>query len=296
VQKLWGVLFGIVMLAAALLFAVAPMVQGWWLPLNIASYGGQIDNLFYLILAITGFFFILTEAILVYAMIKYAGEPGRKAAYVHGHHNLEVVWTVIPGAILLFIALWQINVWAEVKYYKNMPRPDEKPLQVEVTARQWEWRLRYASPARMERIDGSPEEFRAFGATPHEDDVHVVNEIHTWQKNKVLVTLKTRDVLHSFFIPHARIKQDALPGKAIPVWFDAEKFNTVRQGDKWVDGINPDTGKSDPEYVWELACAEFCGTRHSLMRGKVYVHKDKADFLDWLKSAQNAQNYPNTSK
>jgi cytochrome c oxidase subunit 2 len=296
VQKLWGVLFGIVMVGAVLLFAIAPAVRGWWLPLNIASYGGHIDNLFYLILAITGFFFILTEAILVYAMIKYAGEPGRKVPYVHGHHNLEVVWTVIPGAILLFIALWQVQTWADVKYYKNMPKPGEHPLQVEVTARQWEWRLRYPSPARMDRIDASEAEFKAFGMTPHEDDVHVVNEIHTWQKNKVLVTLKTRDVLHSFFIPHARIKQDALPGKAIPVWFDAEQYNTVKQGDKWVDGINPTTSKPDPDYIWELACAEFCGTRHSLMRGKVYVHKDKADFLEWLKSAQNAQNYPNTSK
>jgi cytochrome c oxidase subunit 2 len=293
---LWGVLFGIVMLAALGLFAVAPTVHGWWLPLNIASYGGEIDNLFYLILAITGFFFVLTEAILVYCMVKYVAVPGRKVPYTHGHHQLEVVWTVIPGAILLFIALWQINVWAEVKYYKNMPKPEEKPQQIEVTARQWEWRLRYPSPARMERIDSSADEFKAFGMTPHEDDVHLVNEVHTWKGNKVLITLKTRDVLHSFFIPHARIKQDALPGKAIPVWFDATISNTVRQGDTWVDGINPDTGKADPEYIWELACAEFCGTRHSLMRGKLYVHKDRADFLDWLKSAQQAEHQATASK
>ena len=84
--------------------------------LTITGLGGGIDGLFYLILGITGFFFVLTEAILVYALLRYAGQPGRKSTYQHGNHKLELIWTVVPGAILLLLGIVQINVWAEVKF------------------------------------------------------------------------------------------------------------------------------------------------------------------------------------
>src|SRR5262249_14933172 len=130
-----------------------------------------------------------------------------------------------------------------------------------------------------------------------EDDVRLVNEIHCWKGTRenasVLVQLKTQDVLHSFFLPNLRLKQDAVPGKTIPVWFAATEHNAVPYTDangekKWrVIGYDPKTGKRDqPDLVWELACAEFCGVRHSLMRGKLYVHETKDDFLAWLKTAQ----------
>jgi cytochrome c oxidase subunit 2 len=137
-----------------------------------------------------------------------------------------------------------------------------------------------------------------FGQNPHVDDIHLTNEIHTWEGVKVLVHLKTQDVIHSFFLPNLRLKQDALPGKTIPVWFAVTDFNVEPREDakthekRWLEkGYNSADGvATDPSMIWELACAEFCGTRHSMMRGKLYVHKDKADFLDWLKSAEAEQN------
>ncbi|MDW8265778.1 MAG: cytochrome c oxidase subunit II [Gemmataceae bacterium] len=292
-QRVWGLLFGVAMIAAAGLFAVAPLVQGWWLPKNVATYGAGIDLLFYVILAVTGFFFVLTEAILVYIMLKFAGSPGRKATYVHGNHRLEVLWTVVPGVLLFLLAISQIGVWADVKYQSRMPRPVATTQQLEVTARQWEWRVRYPSVRRIQAWDEGRENPETFGSDPHIDDVHVVNEIHVWlaseeeRKNnpdlgKVLVHLKTRDVLHSFFLPHLRIKQDAVPGKSIRLWFQPTDYNTVRRERGWEAGINPHTERPDYDYNWELACAEFCGTRHSLMRGRLFVHKDKKDFLAWL--------------
>src|SRR5947199_4619717 len=119
-----------------------------------------------------------------------------------------------------------------------------------------------------------------FGQNPHVDDIQVTNEIHTWQGVKVLVHLKTQDVLHSFFLPNRRLKQDALPGKTIPVWFAVTDYNTEMKIDeltgekRWTEiGYDPVKGgpASDPSKIWELACAEFCGTRHSMMRGKLYV-------------------------
>ena len=133
-QKFWSLLFGVTMLAALLLFVVAPFA-GWWLPKNIATFGAGIDWLFYLILVITGIFFVLTEAILVYNLWKFTYVEGRKAQYSHGNHKLEIIWAVIPGIILLVLAIVQINVWAEVKFQKNMPKPDGETLQMEVLLR-----------------------------------------------------------------------------------------------------------------------------------------------------------------
>ena len=299
-QKFWSILFGTMMLGGLLLFVVSPFA-GWWLPKNIATFGDGVDYLYFLILAITGFFFVLTEAILVYALWRFSGRSSGKASYVHGHHTLEIVWTLVPGVILLLLAILQINVWAEIKFQKNMPKPDGHTQQMEVTARQWEWRIRYPNAKRMESWETNPEAAFDFAKNPHFDDVQIANEVHIWSGGKeaatrhnVLVHLRTLDVIHSFFLPNLRLKQDALPGKVIPVWFAVTEHNTERDAKtgRWVEvGYDSATGKTnDPEKLWELACAEYCGTRHSMMRGRLFVHKDKADFMAWLKWAEEEQN------
>jgi Heme/copper-type cytochrome/quinol oxidases, subunit 2 len=204
------------------------------------------------------------------------------------------------------IAIVQVRTWAEVKFAKNMPRPNAETLQMEVTARQWEWHVRYPSPERMDSWLKSPDQALDFERSRQADDIHITNEIHCWKggaepatRQNVLVHLDTLDVIHSFFLPNLRLKQDALPGKVIKVWFAVTEHNVEpvtdsRTGQKtWVEigGLDPTTGKpKDSSKIWELACAEFCGVRHSFMRGKLYVHKDKADFMDWLKTAQADQN------
>jgi cytochrome c oxidase subunit 2 len=323
VQKWWSVLFGVVMVATVVLWIIAyPM--GWWLPKNVSSYGGRVDNLFFLILAITGFFFILTEALLVYFMFAYAGgAPGHRpgvfghhyaekkvfwtaffkriarpvTAIIHDQHRLELAWTFVPAVILLFIAIVQIGAWEEIKYYSRMPKPNQDSQQVEVSARQFEWRIRYPSPTRYAEWDKDPAKAVEFADNPHADDIWVVNELHAWKgdkddtsdKGKVLIHLRTKDVIHSFYLPNLRLKQDALPGKTIPVWFKVFEANTRPEGDHWVDGdgIDPKTGKpKNLEKVWELACAELCGWGHYKMVGRLYVHETRSDFLAWLSQAQ----------
>jgi cytochrome c oxidase subunit 2 len=297
VEKTWSYLFGGVMAAAALLSVTAPLF-GWWLPKNVSTFGGGIDLMFYVILIVTAFFFVLTEAILVYALYRYAGRPAGRSAFVHGNHRLEMIWTLVPGVILFLLAVWQINAWAEVKYQSRMPRPDGKTLQMEVTARQWEWRVRYPSAERMQSWEADPALAADFRDNVHFDDVRGVNEVHVWkgpsdnEPQRVLIHLRTQDVLHSLFFPHLRLKQDALPGKTIPVWFAAKEANTrPDSGDgRWKDGYNAaKPSEFDPGQVWEIACAEFCGSRHSMMRGKLFVHESKEDFLNWLRHAQDEQ-------
>ena len=138
-QKWWSIFFGVVLAATFGLWIVAPLA-GWWLPPNVASYGDEVDGLFYVILGFTGFFFLLTEVILVYVLWRYAYREGHKADYTHGNHKLEIFWTAVPAAILLFIAFAQVKAWERIKYQSRMPPPD---VTVQVTGRQWEWRIRY---------------------------------------------------------------------------------------------------------------------------------------------------------
>src|SRR5262245_18515297 len=120
-QKWWAYFFGVVLAGAFGLVVVASLIPSWWLPTNVCAFGKDVDLLFYVILGITGFFFVLTEGVLVYAMVRFAGQPGRRAQYTHGNHRLEMVWTLIPALILLFIAFAQVRAWERIKYQSRMP-------------------------------------------------------------------------------------------------------------------------------------------------------------------------------
>lgn len=292
--KGWAWLFGVVLMATFLIWFAAPF-YGWWLPENVSSYGGGADNLFYIILAFTGFFFVLTEVVLVYAMAKFAYRPGEKSEYTHGNHRLEVLWTAVPAAILLFIAFAQVGVWSDIKYRSRMPSPD---LTISVTGRQWEWRLRYtAQPGTFsypDAADGAARanvdrQARAWAESPQIDDVHLANEIHCWKGANVKLWLRTVDVIHSFTMPNLRIKQDMLPGKIIPMWFQATKSNTrfIVTDAKTGEGRLEEPGEK--KVAWEIACQELCGGRHYAMRGRLYVHESKESYEAWLKWATKQQ-------
>lgn len=273
-NRFWAILFGAVLLACFALTAIAPWV-GWWMPKNVSSFGGEIDNLFYIILAATGVFFVLTEVILVVAIWRFPHDPARRAQYTEGNLLFETVWTLVPGVILLYLTFAQIPAWSKVTYANERPTADQV---VTVTARQWEWRLRYHDAA---RLPGNP---RRWADSPAISDLVIPNELHTWKGAKVALYLKTQDVLHSFFLPNFRRKQDILPGKTMAIWIEAIESNVVHNKEKNAWEID-----SAPHKTWEIACAELCGGRHYAMRGLVYVHPDKADYEAWLKAELTKQ-------
>jgi cytochrome c oxidase subunit 2 len=245
VGKFWSLLFLLVPIFGVLVFWVSGD-YGMDLPRDVSEHGHQIDHLYYFCLLLTGAVFVVTEAVLFWFLWKYDGGVNRQPVqFTHGSHNLEVVWTILPAATLLFIAIYQMNAWADVK----MRKPDIPPT-VEVTARQFEWRLRYPGE---DGVIGTP------------DDIHHVNDLHIPVDTDVMVHLKSMDVLHSFFLPNLRIKQDAVPGHVIPVWFRAK-----------------DTG------TFDLVCAELCGWGHYKMKGRLTV-QSKQDYEDWLRQMYQAQ-------
>lgn len=237
--KLWSLLFLSVPVLGIGLFLWAP-VAGYWLPRDISEHGYQIDHLFNFILVLTGVVFLVTEVALFWFLWRYDAATNRDPVkYMHGSHNLEVIWTILPAATLLFIAIYQMNAWADVK----MRVPKDLPPTLEVTARQFEWRLRYPGP------DGK------LGTI---DDIYHVNDMHIPANEEVLIHLKSMDVLHDLFLPHLRIKQDAVPGMSIPVWFKAKDVGT-----------------------FDLVCAELCGWGHYKMKGRVTI-QSRAEYDQWL--------------
>lgn len=262
-MRYWSILFAAVALVCVFVFAIAPFQPDWWLPHNVSvnsplKFGAKIDHLYILILWITGLAFIGTQIALVLTLWKFPARPDRRAVYFHGSLRLEVIWTIIPAAILVFLALYQMGVWADIKFRSAAPKV--QPL-AEVSARQFQWNIRYPGP------DGE------LGTS---DDLHTINDLRFVQGQPILIYLKAEDVIHSFFLPNFRIKQDAVPGLTIPVWFDADQ-----------PCPKDDQGRYEP---YDLACAELCGWGHTKMRGLVTIYETQAEFDDWMKQALAEQN------
>jgi cytochrome c oxidase subunit 2 len=201
-----------------------------WLPENVSTYGRDIDWLFHLIYWITGITAILVFATMIAFLVMYKDRPGRRARYTHGNTTLEIVWTVVPSLILVVLTFLSAPAWSKIK----ISAPPASDFVLQVTAKQFNWQITYPG------ADGK------FG-TP--DDKTLLDEMHVPVNKIVHVHLRSQDVIHSFFVPQFRMKQDAVPGREIVQWFEATK-----------------PGK------YELPCAELCGFGHSGMRGWIYVH------------------------
>ena len=213
-----------------------------------STFAASVDSLFIVVLIVTGIAFVLVEGILVYFLIRYRHRQGQKASYVHGNRQLELAWTVGTGIAFFSLALYQYNTWTQIKI--ALPEESNAAL-VGIASNQFEWQATYPG------ADGEL-------CTP--DDIHPpVRVLHFPVDRPVLIRLKSEDVIHSFFVPALRVKQDAVPGLTFEFWFQATQ-----------------TGE------YELACAELCGLGHYRMRAPVIV-ESQADFDAWLAEQTRAE-------
>jgi cytochrome c oxidase subunit 2 len=183
--------------------------------------------------------FVGVIAALLTFLVKYRHREGRRATYTHGSAALEVLWTIVPAIILIVLFMLSQSIWWSIK--GNVP---DSNFQVHVTAKQFNWEVTYPGP------DGQ------FGT---DDDLTLENDLHVPINTVVVVTLQSKDVIHSFFLPNLRLKQDAVPGREIRAWFEATQ-----------------TGR------YELPCAELCGFGHSGMLGYLTVDSPE-DYSRWVK-------------
>lgn len=212
-----------------------------WFPQNISTYGADIDRLFLVVYYIVGAWFVAAELLLLYFILRYRRREGRRAAYVRGETWTQLAWVLVPAAVVLGLDLaidsMSTPVWSRIKEQ----RPADG-LVIRGTAKQFTWSFTYSGP------DGQFETA---------DDQEIENELHVPVGANVFVDFRSKDVIHSFFVPTLRLKQDIVPGRTTRVWFNATA-----------------PGR------YEISCAELCGFGHYKMRGFLVVH-DAADYARW---------------
>ncbi|WP_040351720.1 cytochrome c oxidase subunit II [Blastopirellula marina] len=261
--RVWSILFLTVPIFGVWTFVSA--MNDWW-PMSGGSFAFSSghwfpsldvsdhvkDHLFYVILYLTGVVFIGTGAVLFWILWRYDGATNADpVVFSHGSHALEVIWSILPAVVLLFIAIYQMDAWAGARMRRpTMADGAIKPPLCRVTGRQFEWRIQY--PGEDGRLD-----------TP--DDLHVLNDLHVPVDEEIVIEIESMDVLHSFFLPNMRVKQDVVPGMRQYVW-----FHPVKEG------------------VSDIVCAELCGWGHYKMRGRITVD-NAAEFDRWYSAAYAEQ-------
>jgi len=198
-------------------------------PVQASTLAPEVDHLLYFLLAITVFFTLLIFGAIFFFAIRYRRRSEQELPHVqHTGYTLEILWSVIPFGLTMVMFTWGASI------FFTASRPPNDAIQIYAVGKQWMWKL--------EHLEGQRE----------------INELHIPVGTPVRLTMTSEDVIHSFFVPAFRTKQDVLPGRYSTTWFTPTK-----------------PGK------YHLFCAEYCGTNHSGMIGWVYVMEPK-DYQNWL--------------
>lgn len=286
-----------VFMVAFLVFCVGSAIyyKNWMLgygPHEAASaHGGRLDSLFNVTLFFTGIVFVLTQVLLFYFAWKYSGKRGRKALFMPHDNRLEVVWTVVPAVVMTFLVISGLDAWNEVM---ADVKEGEEYVEIEATGYQFAWHIRYPGPdgklgsRNYKMINSLNPVGQDWNDSKNWDDTHP-SEIVLPVGKKVRVRITARDVLHNFFLPHFRMKMDAVPG--MPTYFVFTPSKTTEEYrrelskyEEYQAPSNPEDPNSDPlwkVFNYELACAELCGSGHYSMRRIVRIVSEE-EYQQWL--------------
>ncbi len=255
-----------------------------------SAHGQQIDTMFDLTLVITGIVFVITQILLFYYAWRYSGRRSGKALFFPHNTNLEIVWTAIPAVVMAFLVIKGLDAWNEIMADVD---PKEDYLEVEATGFQFAWALRYPGAdgqlgeKNYKMINGSNPLGQNWLDEKNVDDFHA-DELVLPVGKKVRVRITSKDVLHNFYLPHFRVKMDAIPG--IPTYFvftPTVTTDSMRMRLKQYPEYNVPADPNDPEsklkwevFDYELACAELCGNSHFAMRKTVRI-VDEVEYMQW---------------
>jgi cytochrome c oxidase subunit II len=240
------------------------VAKTWWLPVGAAAAAQWIDGQFVLTFILMGIVFLAAQLGLGYLVWRYREQPSSPpVSYSHGNTKLELIWTVLTLVLFVGLNLMGSTVWASQRFASA----EQGAVQVEVTGMQFAWYFRYPGPdgkygaTSPKLMDPSSGGEAALGLNPSDaaakDDV-VTGTMYLPVNREVDLSLRAVDVIHSFFVPSLRFKQDAVPGLNIHMHFKPTAIG---------------------EY--EIACAELCGLGHYKMHGMVHVVSQE-DFDKWL--------------
>jgi cytochrome c oxidase subunit 2 len=198
-------------------------------PEKASTIAAGVDHLYFFLVAVAALFSIGIFVTLFFFALRYRRrKEGETAVPIHGSTPLEIVWSAIPLVIVMMMFGWGASL-----YFRNSRAP-EGAIEIYVVGKQWMWKLQ------------------------HPEGQREINELHVPVGRPVRLIMTSQDVIHSFYIPAFRIKNDVLPNRYSTAWFQATK-----------------TGE------YHLFCAEYCGTQHSGMVGRGVV-MEPAEYEQWL--------------
>ena len=247
--RVLAVIIWIITLLSVLLFVAGK----WWFPEGISSHAPALDRQFLITILVVGVSFTAAQIGLGWMVWKYrdTGSATDRAVYSHGSNRLEVLWTVITAVVFITLGVMGQSVWANLRLNDAPPGS----YTVEVVAQQFQWNFHYAGKDNKfgktdpKFIDDSGLNFVGLDAAdPASADDAVTAALVIPVNRPVELRLRSKDVIHNFWVPQLRFKQDLVPGMEIKVNFTANK---VRK--------------------YELACAELCGQLHFKMRSFMLV-------------------------
>lgn len=259
--------FFLIVLAAATTWLF--MQRRWWFPVLSSEHGAELDRMFMITLAVAGVLFLALQLILGYCAWRYAARNGEQA---RSSVNLAFEKRfAIAAAIIVFAVDVSIAAFGEGAYLRAFGPAPSGSLVVEVTGEQFTWQIRYpGKDGLFGRTDpalvsaSNPVGLDQNDATAR-DDIVSTNQMHLPVDRPVQLQLRSKDVIHSFSVQQFRVKQDAVPGMAIDIWFVPNR-----------------TGQ------YEIVCNQICGLGHYRMRGFVTVESGEA-FEQWLTEMGGAQ-------
>src|SRR5262245_39937944 len=261
------------------------MTEWLGLPALASTHGGQIDNMIGWVHVFMLILFVGWGAFFLYCLFRFHRSRNPKADYVgvksHASSYLEVGVAVVEAVLLVGFAipLWAARV--------DQRPPDNEALVVQVTAEQFAWNVHYAGPdgkfgrTDIKLIDVQTNPLGLDRSDPvAKDDVTTLNQLYLPVNKPIIVRLRSKDMIHSFGVPEFRVKQDAIPGLTIPIWFIPNVTTAEMR-----------TRLGNAEFQYEIACAQLCGLGHSAMRGFVTVHPAE-EFQKWLDDQVASQSQP----
>lgn len=263
---------------------------------SASEHGGTLDDIFNVTLFFTGIVFILTHIALFYFAWKYKKVKGSKATHWAHNNTLEIVWSAIPAVVMTFLVIKGLLAWNAVMADIE---DGEDHIEIEATGYQFAWHLRYPG---ADGVLGTRDYKMITAENPlgqdwtdskNIDDIHP-DELWLPVNKKVRVRIMARDVLHNFYLPHFRVKMDAVPG--LPTYFVFTPTKTTEdyrdelrnypEYNNPKDPTDPESKMMWEEFNYELACAELCGKSHYSMRRIVRIVTED-EYSAWLAKQQS---------
>lgn len=247
------------------------------LPEAASKHGATIDQLFLITLIITGFVFIVTQVLLFFFSFKYTGGK-KKALYYPVNDKLEVFWTTIPAIALAILVILGFISWSNIN---SAPKDDAQV--IEVFAYQFNWKFRYPGEdgklgeSDFTRIDPGKNPLGLNPEDPNAQDDIITSDLHLPLDKQVVFKIRSRDVIHSAYLPHFRVQMYAQPGMN-----NTFKFTPTISSEEMKEKVD------NEDFQYEMACNQICGAAHYNMKANVWVEKPDS-MRSWLSEKETFQ-------